>query len=407
MILLRSDYPPGISLLEAAIRAKNIDLVDTLLQCTAGDGDEGAMRAAVYHGMDVIEKVLAAHEIFSPYRNSLYLLPALHLAIRRRDYAIIQRLLQSNARVDVMFDDEGETVDRHRKNLFGEERRAYHDSCISTALEAATDTDRETDLPIFRQILSCITDVNAAIRSADGRWATPLILAIRHRNRGAMDLLLQLGALVDTPTTHLLIETPLQTAVKTGDKILVQKLLNLGVSVNAPPKKSEGIAAREGFVPIIKTLLSAGADVNAPGSGKGGTALEQAAKLGRVDMIHLLVQYGSLLIGPGVAQFKRAKELATESGHHAACRLLESLRDEQFSTFNFDQRDIMRIPPRRFLASEDQDYQAENSDATQHGDLSDLESGRFPQDFMFGTETFVGQINTTEDVNAFTDFTLF
>jgi Ankyrin repeats (3 copies) len=165
-----------------------------------------------------------------------------------------------------------------------------------------------------------------------------------------------------------LIETPLQAAVKTGDPILVQKLLDLGASVNAPPKKSKGftalqIAAREGFVPIARTLLSAGADVNASGSQNGGTALEQAALLGRVDMIHLLVQHGSLLVGPGVTQFKRAKRLATINGHQVACKLLKSLRDEQVSTFNFDHRDIMRIPLGRFSVSKDQDRETKITDA--------------------------------------------
>jgi hypothetical protein len=176
----------GMSLLEAAIRAKNIGLVDTLLQSAAADGDEGAMRAAVYHGMDIVGNLLSANRIFSPYRNSQYLLPALHLAIRRSDSAIIQKLLQSNARVDSLFNNSESVLFNPGGNLLGEERNAYLDSCESIALETAIRSDREPDLLIFRQILSCIANPNVFIHSADRRWATPLILAIRHRNWGAM-----------------------------------------------------------------------------------------------------------------------------------------------------------------------------------------------------------------------------
>jgi ankyrin repeat protein len=406
-------YHHNISLLEAAIRVKNMDLVETLLPSATANGDEGAMRAAVQQGIDMVEKLLSANGIFSPYQNSQYLLPALHLAIRRNDSVIVQRLLQSKARVDSLFDDRGRINWGSSNIQFEEEKYAFDDSVTSTALETAIEADREPDLMIFRQIIPCIADFNAPIRSADRRWATPLILAIRHCNRGAVDLLLQVGASADTPTTHLLIETPLQAAVKTGDPILVQRLIGLGASVNAPPKKSKGftalqIAAREGFIPIASTLLSAGADVNASGSQSGGTAIEQSALLGRVDMIHLLVQHGAQLIGPGEAQFKRAKQLATKNGHRAACQLLESLRDEQLSTFNNDCRNVIQIPSGIFSVSEDQSLQTEIPGTAQHSALNGPGWNNLSQnDFLFNTDTFDGGIITAADVNTIAEFTSF
>jgi hypothetical protein len=183
--------------------------------------------------------------------------------------------------------------------------------------------------------------------------------------------------------------------------------------VNAHPKKSEGgtalqIAAEKGFVPIARTLLSAGADVNAPGSQRGGTALEQAAKFGRVDMIQLLVQHGTQLIGPGVAQFERAKQLATENRHYTACRLLESLHDEQISTFNIEPRDIMRMPPCEFSVSEDQGDQTENPDIAQNGALRDLSWSSLSQnDFVFNTGTLDGEIINSADLSTLTEFNSF
>ncbi len=125
-------------------------------------------------------------------------------------------------------------------------------------------------------------------------------------------------------------------------------------------------------------------------------------------MIHLLVQHGSQLVGPGVVQYKRAKELATKNGHYSACRLLESLHDERLSKFELDPRDIMQSSLGRLSVPEDQGPQTEIPDAAQGSAFGDLGSADFSlNDFTVNADTFFGQFDIAADVNEFSDFTSF
>jgi ankyrin repeat protein len=115
--------------------------------------------------------------------------------------------------------------------------------------------------------------------------------------------------------------------------------LDSGVDVNAPPFDRYGATALQfsaigGYLGIAQRLIQRGADVNASPAKIGGrTALEGAAEHGRIDMLQLLLNAGALIIGTGLAQYDRARGLALENGHRAACRLLEKYSTDMVESF--------------------------------------------------------------------------
>ncbi|KAH8755846.1 ankyrin repeat-containing domain protein [Hyaloscypha finlandica] len=124
--------------------------------------------------------------------------------------------------------------------------------------------------------------------------------------------------------------TPLQIACRDGEKEIVHLLLQSGADANAPPAKESGstalqFAAIKGSLEIVYQLLEYGADVNAPAAEVyGRTALEGAAEHGRVDMVQLLLTAGASVVVDGQTQYENAVKRASENGHYAVRRLLES-----------------------------------------------------------------------------------
>src|SRR5206468_3270220 len=56
---------------------------------------------------------------------------------------------------------------------------------------------------------------------------------------------------------------------------------------------------------------------------------------GRIDMLQLLLNAGAKIEGEGQAQYERAVKLATENGHKAARRLLQSSHAQKCAMPNF------------------------------------------------------------------------
>ena len=111
---------------------------------------------------------------------------------------------------------------------------------------------------------------------------------------------------------------------------MVELLLEYGADVNLPPAKKYGatalqFAAMKGFMGIVYLLWENGADVDAPPAEVDGrTALEGAAEHGRIDMVQLLLNAGAKIFQDGQPQYENAVRRASENGHHAIRRLLES-----------------------------------------------------------------------------------
>jgi ankyrin repeat protein len=187
----------------------------------------------------------------------------------------------------------------------------------------------EKNLDILQKLLEYGLDPNTA--PVAGYW-TLLAYATETKNVDIIKTLLKYGANPNTSFDKLSC-TPLQIASRDGSREIVELLLEHGVDVNAPPAKSHGatalqFAAIKGLLGIAFLLIENGADVNAPPAEfEGRTALEGAAEHGRLDMIQLLINAGASISQEGRAQYENALRRASENGHSAVRRLLESYRE--------------------------------------------------------------------------------
>ncbi len=210
-----------------------------------------------------------------------------------------------------------------------------------TIFEIAVVVDRSPGLLVLRSVL------DAWHRSGKPPigpiWArtSPLLLAIKHSNHHAIDLLLEenkqdLNAMKELGY----LRTPLQLAAENGNLKLVNRLIKMDVNVNEPSAKRVGvtslqIASRKGYFGIVEALLEAGADPNLPGPMPLlRTPLEEAAQMGRVDIISLFMAQKNL---PSDEQVENAKRFATEAKFTAAAELVDSLYQERLARLSAQQ----------------------------------------------------------------------
>jgi ankyrin repeat protein len=195
-----------------------------------------------------------------------------------------------------------------------------------SALGFAIESDKSNDSRIVRLLLEGGADPNCIVTS-DHR--TALLVAIDTGNFGLVKVLIAAGADANPELGYGVERTPLQLAVERGRIDIVNILLDNGADINMQPFDRYGatalqFAAISGYIGIAQLLIQRRADVNASSAKIGGrTALEGAAEHGRIDMVQLLLNSGAQIIGTGVRQYDRARELALENGHRATGRLLE------------------------------------------------------------------------------------
>ncbi|KAH8886141.1 ankyrin [Thozetella sp. PMI_491] len=147
---------------------------------------------------------------------------------------------------------------------------------------------------------------------------------------------------------------PLLTAVRGGHLDLVRLLVHRGADVNK--RKYHGIGygetalllgTRMGFIGIVKTLLTHGADLDAPRfvAQRDGTAIERAAKTGRLDITQLLLDSGTSTQGFGRVRYVHAYLLAVEAGNEAVAEVL--MRHRPWSDEDFEILQELREQPIR------------------------------------------------------------
>ena len=97
-------------------------------------------------------------------------------------------------------------------------------------------------------------------------------------------------------------ESPIQLAVRWGNRSVIEALLFAGAAVNG----SLSIAVRDRHYELVQLFLDAGADINNSGEGRfsGGTPLQAAAANGDIRMVHFLLDRGADPHDPGA--FKQA-----------------------------------------------------------------------------------------------------
>ncbi|KAH7007352.1 ankyrin repeat-containing domain protein [Ilyonectria destructans] len=177
---------------------------------------------------------------------------------------------------------------------------------------------------IVKILLAARADINAPSSSEVG--VTALQAAIETGNNELIKTLLDSGANIHAPAASFGGATAIQAAALEGNSQLVQDLLVRGADVNAPPGVDWGLtalqyAAIRGDLDMVVQLLEYGADVNAKAAARSWTALEGAAKCGRLDIVHILLE------NAGRAEFleercEKAAKLADEKGHKIIGRVL-------------------------------------------------------------------------------------
>jgi ankyrin repeat protein len=322
--------------LEAAARNNDIDMVRYLVSVGA-DPDEDSLTAAMSGSVELVQTLLTARLNRYQRFSRGFGCGALQYAIRIKNRRMIEILLANcvdpNAIPVPHIHDEvfhhSESMRKPRTSAFG----------------AAIEIDQSEDLWIVRMLLNSGADPKVIV--FDGSVAfretqTALLAAIYQNNIRLVKLLIRSGANANDHFRFNVDRTPLQLAVEEGRMEIIDLLLEHNADVNAPPHKKYGatalqFAAIRGYVGIAKLLLEKGADVNAlPAKIAGRTALEGAAEHGRIDMLQLLLNAGAQITGPGSEQYERAKKFASENGHNAARRLLESYHDNALGLTLFD-----------------------------------------------------------------------
>jgi ankyrin repeat protein len=207
----------------------------------------------------------------------------------------------------------------------GADVNAYPNSAKfgQTALQAAVRYEKITLVQVF---LSYGADVNALAAQAYSH--TALKRAAYLGNLEIIDLLLTWGASdilaaiecaleqghgpaaqalslfgtgLDDADKEAYRRMSLRAAVRSGDYHSVQGLLESKVDVDAPAVHGDTKwttalqeAARKGRIDLVELLMSFGADVNAPAAGgSGSTALQSAALAGNIELVRFLLDVGA------------------------------------------------------------------------------------------------------------------
>jgi ankyrin repeat protein len=324
----------GKTALLAASRNVDLQMARYLLELGA-DSDEGSLTVAVACSIELVHMLLEArlHQ-YKRYSRG-YGGGALQHAIRLKDATMIKLLLGKGIDTSIILNKRvGDVV---KMVYTSQPQKAPYIEPGHSALGFSIKSDKSKDSGIVRLLLHHGADPNSIVTNSR---QTALLVGIDEGNLGLVKVLIAAGADVN-PSLKLGVQrTPLQLAAERGRMDIVNVLLDNGADINAPPFERYGATALQfaaigGYIGIAKLLIQRGADVNARSAIIGGrTALEGAAEHGRIDMLQLLLNVGALVIETGVKQYNRARELALENGHCAACRLLEKCSADILEIFN-------------------------------------------------------------------------
>lgn len=158
---------------------------------------------------------------------------------------------------------------------------------------------------------------------------TALQLAVEQQKISLIKLLIEKGADINGSAAINFGKTALQIAAEQGNIKLVDLLLAKGADVNQEPAYRSGgtalqFAAIRGFIGIARTLIEAGAAVDAFGSTLfGRTAIEGAAEWGRIDTLQYILSQGAPPEGANRRQYTRAIKLAGKKGHFPIVKFLK------------------------------------------------------------------------------------
>lgn len=152
---------------------------------------------------------------------------------------------------------------------------------------------------------------------SDDKKMSPLTCAIRTGNRQLIDLLLDYGAKVKP--TNVVSLCPLQAAVTQQLPEIVELLIALGADVNSDDSYALMIASYVGNIDIARILLDHGARITRPCN---GTPLLTALRAGHNDIVALLLERGA-----DVNERQSGSSVLAYAIQHASLENIEMLLD--------------------------------------------------------------------------------
>ena len=315
----------GKSALQRAVEVQNEELVVSLLNVGADVnyrdlGDQSILLTALCSkSLKIVDTLLTAGATHSPSDLRF------HYLYDRESLQTLEAILNAEEELNRKY--KHISLEGVLKDLLNHhaERNMSMDICYVAAFLLSTEP-RYFDSTGIRNILHCaiaernVKIVNILLQAGTDlkKASGALISAGRSGSVALVRGCIMAGIDIDTQDTWR--QTALGLASEFGHLEVVQLLLDLGAKVDGP-STSDMIsttalpsAALSGHFHIVVLLLSAGADINAAGGPGVFTALEAAATYGRLDIAYLLMQSNQDL-GKLKADCRRAALLAQEANH--------------------------------------------------------------------------------------------
>lgn len=317
-----------------AVSMVKAEMVVLLLEFGAVTDSESLFKAVYTHSLEILQ-ILLRHVRHTRYIPKTFGTFALSVAIRLAPGGseFIDTLLDTKL-VDInhsIISDYWYSIDA----------QIYDDTVnpLGAAIQESKN-DQHHEFRTVRKLIQAGCDVNAPAvfspKIGPIENLTALMLAIRTKNSGLVQFLIEQGANIRTEAKFGYNRTPLQLAAEVGSLEIARLLLELGADIHEAPAWRGGgtaiqMAAISGDCNVAAELLSWGAKLDYPPPSKvqGRWPLEGAAEHCRMDMIQFLwnaAKVQNVVFSPEMC--RNAMKLARENGHRACAGLIEDLEKE-------------------------------------------------------------------------------
>ena len=327
----------GYTALAAAAERDDLALVQYILRLGADPVDPVALYCSVINENDMMfEALREAVPLLYGKRRGKYACLALRAAVQKNSVPLVASVLSTGVNVNANLREDELPIHMqegasHTRTPLQIGVTTQDSEIVEMLLLEGANPDTTTTCSVSPLELAvsadCVLLVKILLKRSWAKRGPSLALAIRQGKATILKAFLDHGVDIETPYGSHPSQTPLQTAVERGDMELVSLLLAYGAKVNAPAPEPGGMtalqwAAAKGHFGIMCKLLEHNAIVNEPAAKYGQTALEAAARYGRIDALQLLLDNGARIDGIWQNQYQKALKMAVKGGFHTAHVLL-------------------------------------------------------------------------------------